>query len=109
MDVFRPQLVDDAVTLAESRHFTKSCLDEVGALLHVLAGSIPFGKIADIGTGCGRSASFLWMLNPRNWPVSTAWCRRPRSAASWCWMICPPSNFGLLNGKDARIPCGTPC
>jgi len=69
MNVLRPQLVNDAVTLAESLHFTKSCLDEVGALLHVLAGTIPFGKIADIGTGCGVSTA--WMASATSLNVFT--------------------------------------
>ncbi len=54
-----PDLVERAARWAASLGFTKSCLDEVGALLHVLAGIIPSGRIADIGTGCGVSTAWI--------------------------------------------------
>lgn len=54
-----PYLVERAKQLAGSLGFTSSCLDEVGMLLQVLAGSMTSGRIADIGTGCGVSAAWL--------------------------------------------------
>ena len=65
----RPQLVDRAAAWAESVGFAKSCLDEVGALLHVLAGSVTAGRIADIGTGVGVSAA--WMASATSLDVFT--------------------------------------
>lgn len=57
--MIRPQLVERAFRLADHLGFTRSCLDEVGAVLHVLAGATPSGSIADIGTGCGVSAAWM--------------------------------------------------
>lgn len=67
--MLRPQLVDEALTVAQLHGFTKSCLDEVGALLHVLAGSISPGTIADIGTGCGVSTA--WMASATSMDIFT--------------------------------------
>lgn len=54
-----PSLVKLATRWADSLGFTNSCLDAVGVLLHVLAGVIPSGRIADIGTGCGVSTAWI--------------------------------------------------
>ena len=55
----KPHVVERATRWADSLGFTRSCRDEVGALLHVLAGSIPCGRIADIGTGCGVGTAWI--------------------------------------------------
>ncbi|KPV43188.1 O-methyltransferase [Alicyclobacillus ferrooxydans] len=55
----RPSLVDPAMKLAESLGFENSCLDEFGQLLHLLAGHIQSGKVAEIGTGCGVSTAWI--------------------------------------------------
>lgn len=54
-----PQLVERAVRWADSLGFTQSCRHEVGVLLYILAGIIPSGRIADIGTGCGVSTAWI--------------------------------------------------
>jgi predicted O-methyltransferase YrrM len=56
-----PPLVGRARELAASLGFERSCSDEVGALLHVLAGSAGRRRVGEIGTGCGVGAA--WMVS----------------------------------------------
>lgn len=56
-----PPLVQEAKALTRQMRFELSCADEVGRLLHVLAGSIKEGTIGEIGTGCGVGSA--WMIN----------------------------------------------
>lgn len=55
----RPSLVERGIQLADSLGFEKSCLDEVGELLYVLAGHVQAGIIAEIGTGCGVGTAWI--------------------------------------------------
>lgn len=55
----RPSLVNQALELANSLGFKRSCMDEVGELLYVLAGHIQAGKVGEIGTGCGVSTAWI--------------------------------------------------
>ncbi|PSR26762.1 MAG: cytidine deaminase [Sulfobacillus thermosulfidooxidans] len=55
----RPEIVTQALHLAQQLAFSESCLDEVGELLALLAGHIRTGKIAEIGTGCGVGTAWL--------------------------------------------------
>lgn len=48
-----------ALALAHELHFDKSCTDEVGALLHVLAGQTGRRRVGELGTGCGVSAAWI--------------------------------------------------
>lgn len=54
-----PDLVLNALTLAQSMGFTHSCSDETGRLLRLLASQFPAGIIAEIGTGCGVGAAWM--------------------------------------------------
>lgn len=54
-----PPLVQRALELASRTGFTRSCIPEVGRLLHVLAGQHRGGLIAEIGTGCGVGAAWI--------------------------------------------------
>jgi len=56
-----PPLVREARALTERMRFELSCADEVGRLLHVLAGQVEEGTIAEIGTGCGEGSA--WMIS----------------------------------------------
>lgn len=64
-----PRLVDCAQRWAEAQGFTRSCRDDVGGLLSVLAGTISSGRIADIGTGCGVSTA--WMASATGLDIFT--------------------------------------
>ena len=50
-----PPLVRRALALAERSGFERSCLPEVGRLLHVLAASRGRQRVAEIGTGVGAA------------------------------------------------------
>ena len=56
-----PPLVQEAKALTRQMRFELSCADEVGRLLHLLAGSIRAGTIAEVGTGCGVGSA--WMIS----------------------------------------------
>jgi predicted O-methyltransferase YrrM len=56
-----PPLVQRALALAERSGFEKSCSDEAGRLLQVLAAQRGRARVAEIGTGCGVGAA--WMLS----------------------------------------------
>ncbi|WP_053958860.1 O-methyltransferase [Sulfobacillus thermosulfidooxidans] len=55
----KPEIVLQALYVAQQLAFSGSCLDEVGKLLALLAGHIRTGKIAEIGTGCGVGTAWL--------------------------------------------------
>jgi predicted O-methyltransferase YrrM len=56
-----PALVQQAKTLTRRMRFQLSCADEVGRLLHVLAGQVTTGTVGEIGTGCGEGSA--WMIS----------------------------------------------
>lgn len=54
-----PDLVRRAKEAAARHSFTRSCTDEVGQLLGLLASQYESGTIAEIGTGCGVGTAWL--------------------------------------------------
>ncbi len=54
-----PPIVERALALAAARGFTRSCMAEVGALLHVLAARRGILRPGEIGTGCGVGAAWI--------------------------------------------------
>lgn len=54
-----PPLVARAEALAAISGFEKSCLPEVGALLHVLAARRGLLRAAEIGAGCGVGSAWI--------------------------------------------------
>jgi predicted O-methyltransferase YrrM len=54
-----PQLVRQAMDIAEHVRFEHSCTPEVGRLLRLLTGHLRDGRIGEIGTGCGVSAAWI--------------------------------------------------
>jgi predicted O-methyltransferase YrrM len=67
--LLRPSLVDKAIQIADSMGFTDSCLEDVGELLHLLAGHIRNGTIAEIGTG--RGVGTAWIASATTMDVYT--------------------------------------
>ena len=67
-----PPLVQRALALARDAGFTRSCLREVGLLLHVLAGERGRGRVAEIGTGYGVGAAWIAAALPPGVPLFTA-------------------------------------
>ena len=54
-----PQLVRQAMDIAEHVRFEHSCTPEVGRLLRLLTAHLRDGRIGEIGTGCGVSAAWI--------------------------------------------------
>ena len=76
-----PPLVVRALALTELLGFEKSCLPEVGRLLHVLAGSRGRERVAEIGTGTGVGAAWIVSALPPATPFFTAELDPARAAA----------------------------
>ena len=67
---------------ARDQEFDRSCIPEVGRLLHVLAGSRGRERVAEIGTGCGVGTAWLVSALPSGVPVYTAEVDEKRAAAA---------------------------
>lgn len=57
--MIRPPLVARAHEVAAGLRFEKSCTDEDGTLLHVLAGRRGIARAGEIGTGAGVGAAWI--------------------------------------------------
>ncbi len=77
-----PPLVEKALALTERLGFGKSCLPEVGRLLHVLASSRGRGRVAEIGTGTGVGAAWIVSALPPQTPFFTTEIDPERAAAA---------------------------
>jgi predicted O-methyltransferase YrrM len=67
-----PPLVGHARAAAEALGFEKSCRDEDGRLLHVLAARHGVGRVAEIGTGTGVGTAWLAAALPPGVPLFSA-------------------------------------
>jgi predicted O-methyltransferase YrrM len=77
-----PPLVEKALALTERLGFERSCLPEVGRLLHVLAGSRGRERVAEIGTGTAVGAAWIVSALPPLIPFFTAEIDPERAAAA---------------------------
>ena len=68
----RPPLVDRAQALARELGFERSCHDEVGMLLHLLAAQRGRARVAEAGTGAGVGTAWLASGLPPGVPLFTA-------------------------------------
>jgi predicted O-methyltransferase YrrM len=113
-----PPLVERAHDLAGRTGFTRSCSDETGRLLQVLAGARGLERVAEVGTGCAvGSAWLLSALDPETAFVTVELDeRRARDAAEllaedpaatvlhgdWRELLPPEAPFGLLFADGGR-------
>jgi len=67
-----PPLVERARAVARELGFEKSCRDEDGALLHLLAARRGIERVAEIGTGAGVGTAWLASALPPGVPLYTA-------------------------------------
>ncbi len=67
-----PPLVARAKAAAEALGFERSCRNEDGTLLHVLAGRRGVERVAEIGTGAGIGTAWLASALPPGVPLVTA-------------------------------------
>ena len=77
-----PPLVARAHAAAAELGFDRSCRDEDGLLLHVLAARRGIERIAEIGTGTGVGTAWLATALPPRVPLFTAESDAPRAAAA---------------------------
>jgi predicted O-methyltransferase YrrM len=82
VDRVLPPLVQRAVALAERLGFERSCLPEVGRLLHVLAAARGRTRVAEIGTGTGVGAAWIVSALPPEVPFFTTELDAERGAAA---------------------------
>jgi predicted O-methyltransferase YrrM len=77
-----PPLVERALALTERLGFERSCIPEVGRLLHVLAAARGRERVAEIGTGTGVGAAWIVSALPPEVPFFTAELDEGRAAAA---------------------------
>lgn len=77
-----PPLVQRALELAREQGFERSCIPEVGRLLHVLAAARGRGRVAEIGTGAGVGSAWIASALPPGVPFYTAELDGERAAAA---------------------------
>jgi predicted O-methyltransferase YrrM len=77
-----PPLVEKALAHADRLGFAKSCLPEVGRLLHLLAAARGRERVAEIGTGTGVGAAWIVSALSPAVPFFTAEVDPERAAAA---------------------------
>jgi predicted O-methyltransferase YrrM len=77
-----PPLVARALALTERLGVERSCLPEVGRLLHVLAAMRGRARVAEIGTGTGIGAAWIVSALSPEVPFFTAELDEERAAAA---------------------------
>lgn len=92
-----PPLVERALALTEGLRFERSCTEEVGRLLHVLAASRGRERVAEIGTGtCVGAAWIVSALAPQI-PFFTSELDAERAAAATA-LFADDTNVHVLAG-----------
>ena len=94
-----PPLVARAKAAAEALGFDKSCRDEDGMLLHVLAGRRGIERVAEIGTGTGVGTAWLASALPPGVTVVMA----PSAPTSIRTLRVQPSGSMACSAKRATI------
>jgi len=92
-----PPLVARAKAAAEALGFDKSCRDEDGMLLHVLAGRRGIERVAEIGTGTGVGTAWLASALPPGVPLVTAE-RDERLAGAATELFADDADIDVLHG-----------
>ena len=97
-----PRLVARAKATAEALGFEKSCRDEDGALLHVLAGRRGVERVAEIGTGAGVGTAWLASALPPGAPLVTAE-RDERFARAAAELFADDPDVDVLHGDWREV------
>jgi predicted O-methyltransferase YrrM len=92
-----PPLVARARTAAADLGFERSCRDEDGLLLHVLAGRRGVERVAEIGTGTGVGAAWIASALPPGVPFYTVELD-PRRAAAAAQLFADDPDVNVLTG-----------
>jgi predicted O-methyltransferase YrrM len=76
-----PPLVTRALEVERELGFERSCIREVGLLLHVLAGQRGRSRVGELGTGCGVGAAWIVSALPPTVPFVTVEVDETRARA----------------------------
>jgi predicted O-methyltransferase YrrM len=77
-----PPLVQRALALERELGFERSCIREVGLLLHVLAAQRGRTRVGELGTGCGVGAAWIVSALPPAVPFVTVELDEERARAA---------------------------
>jgi predicted O-methyltransferase YrrM len=97
-----PPLVQRALALAVRSGFEKSCSDEAGRLLQVLAAQRGRTRVAEIGAGCGVGAAWILSALPPETPFLTVELD-PERAAVAAELLAGDEHARVLPGDWAEI------
>ena len=103
-----PPLVERALALAEELGFERSCTEDVGRLLHVLAASRGRERVAEIGTGTGVGAAWIVSALPPQTPFFTAERDEARAARAAALFADDPNVHVLAGDWRELLPPQAP-
>ena len=103
-----PPLVERALALAEELGFERSCTEDVGRLLHVLAASRGRERVAEIGTGAGVGAAWIVSALAPQTPFFTAELDAERAAAATSLFADDPNVHVLAGDWRELLPPESP-
>jgi predicted O-methyltransferase YrrM len=92
-----PPLVERALELARRLGFERSCSEEAGRLLHVLASQRGRTRVAEIGTGCGVGSAWILAGLAPGVPFVTVELDEQRAAAA-AELLAEDRNARVLHG-----------
>ena len=92
-----PPLVERALALERELGFERSCIREVGLLLHVLAAQRGRTRVGELGTGCGVGAAWIVSALPPTVPFVTVELDETRARAS-AELFAEDANVTVLHG-----------
>lgn len=103
-----PPLVARAHAAAAELGFERSCRDEDGLLLHVLAARRGIERVAEIGTGAGVGTAWLATALPPGVPLFTAEPDATRAAAAAALFVDDPAVHVLEGDWRVVLPPNAP-
>ena len=92
-----PPLVQRALELDRELGFERSCIREVGLLLHVLAAQRGRTRVGELGTGCGAGAAWIVSALPPTVPFVTVELDETRARAA-AELFAEDENVTVLHG-----------
>jgi predicted O-methyltransferase YrrM len=92
-----PPLVQRALELDRELGFERSCIREVGLLLHVLAAQRGRTRVGELGTGCGVGAAWIVSALPPTVPFVTVELDETRARAA-AELFAEDENVTVLHG-----------
>jgi predicted O-methyltransferase YrrM len=92
-----PPLVTRALALEQELGFERSCITEVGRLLHVLAAQRGRTRVGELGTGCGVGAAWIVSALPPTVPFVTVELDEARARAA-TELFTADENVRVLHG-----------